>query len=217
MGGASQPSPNEWLDGVLERCLSRHWRWHMAEGAGLILLGVLALLTAKSANAALSGTILLAGGAATLVAVWRAGHYPAYGLALLCALASLMAGMQLLGDPPAQVLSLIFAACFICRGALTLLVAAQHRRQAFAAWEWFAVSGVASLILAWLILCGLPGPYVWMLGLLLGVALIFDGCALLAHVAAASTQGAAAPAPMLEERHAPVMQHAPVYEDGLPV
>jgi hypothetical protein len=78
------------------------------------------------------------------------------------------------------------------------MLAAAHRRQLFKEWEWFAVSGVTSLILAMMILSGLPGPYTWMLGMLLGVDLIFDGSALFALVLASSDVREAAPAPAFD-------------------
>jgi uncharacterized membrane protein HdeD (DUF308 family) len=189
----------------------------MAEGVSLLLLGALSLLTATAANATVLGIILLCAGLITLLSVWRAERYPAFGLSVLLALVASGTGLHLLGDPPKTSLGLTFAGYFALRGTATILLATALRRQHFKEWEWFAVSGATSLILAGLILAGLPGPYVWMLGLLLGVALAFDGSALLALVLASNTANDPALAPTLNEAPVTAQPSSPVCEDGLPV
>jgi uncharacterized membrane protein HdeD (DUF308 family) len=217
MRSTSPPDPNERLETWLRLGTLRRWRWHMAEGASLILLGVASLLAATAANSLVTGAILLGAGSATLLSVWRAEQSPAFGLSLLLALIAFATGLHLLREPPDTALGLIFATCFALRGVVTVQLAAVHRRQRLNQWEWFAVSGVTSLILAGLILSGLPGPYVWMLGLLLGVALIFDGSALLALGLSADRLSETAPAPALSETRAPALSSGPVCEDSMHV
>ena len=210
-----QLSPHERLEVWVSLGGSRRWRWHMAEGVCLVLLGIASLLTATAASSALTAAILLGAGSVTLLSVWRAEQYPSFGLSLVLALVALAMGFQLLTDPPDAVLGLMFATFFASRGLLTVLLAAAHRRQCFNQWEWFAVSGVTSLILAGLILSGLPGPYVWMLGLLLGVHLIFDGSALVAQVLTSrQLSNAAADATLNEEMRAAVFPSGPIYEES---
>lgn len=194
----SQPL-HEALETGFRSAVSRRWRWHTVEGSGLILLGVASLLTAAAADSMVTGAILLAAGSLTLLPPVLADQCPSFGLSLLLAIIAFAAGLHLLGDPPKTTLGLAFAAYFSLRGSAATLLAAKLRRQNFREWEWTAVSSATSLILAGLILSGLPGPYVWMLGLLLGVGLIFDGSALLALVLASGTASSAASAPAMDE------------------
>ena len=55
-----------------------------------------------------------------------------------------------------------------------------YRRELSGRWEWMLVSGVIDLVLAGIILAGLPGTAAWALGLLVGVNMIFGGAALIA-------------------------------------
>lgn len=125
--------------------------------------------------------LLILAGAATLVATLGAGRVFNLALSLVPAFIPLATGAYLLGtlrspNGPA----LVLAACFIASGTATILLAAAYRRHRLRQWEWLAVSGVASLILALLLLAGLPGPYTWMLGFMLGVHFMFSGSAFLA-------------------------------------
>jgi uncharacterized membrane protein HdeD (DUF308 family) len=204
---ALRSSPHELVEACLSVAASRRWRWLTLEGSCLILLGIAALLMAPSADSTLNGAILLGACALTLVSLLQSERHPAFGLSLLLALAGFGAGLHLLGDPPKTELGLAFAAYFSLRGITMILLATALRRQRFKEWEWSTVSGVTSLILAGLLLSGLPGPYVWMLGLLLGVDLIFDGTALLALVLAANR--------VRDTVRAPALPSGPVCEEAV--
>lgn len=217
MHSTPELSLHEKLETCLRHGFSRRWRWRLAEGACFILLGVVCLFAAPSAGPEFMGTLLLMSGSATLLAIWRTEQYPAFALALLMVLIAFMTGGHLLQGPPAAALSLALAAYFACRGMVTILLSSAHRRQLFSQWEWFTVSGVTSLILAMLILSGLPGPYTWMLGLLLGVDLIFDGSALLAVTLASNMAPEIAPARGFHQERPAALPHTPVYEDGVHV
>ena len=47
-------------------------------------------------------------------------------------------------------------------------------------WGWMLVSGVIDLILAVMILAGLPGTAEWALGLLVGINMLFGGTSMIA-------------------------------------
>jgi uncharacterized membrane protein HdeD (DUF308 family) len=50
------------------------------------------------------------------------------------------------------------------------------------------VSGIVDLILAAVIIAGLPGSAVWALGLLLGINMVFGGTSMIAMALAARSQ-----------------------------
>jgi uncharacterized membrane protein HdeD (DUF308 family) len=217
MKAAAQPSPQERVDAWLRLGLSTRWRWHSAEGMCLILLGAFSLLAAPSVGTTFCGTTLLAAGVVTLLAVWRAEQHPAPALSGLLALIAITTGLHLFGSPSEGALGLTFAAYFASRGTVMALLAVALRRRCFSQWEWFAVSGVTGLIMAMMILSGLPGPYTWMLGILLGVGLIFDGSALLALVLAFAEAGATAPSPVFARPEAATLPAPPVCEESFNV
>ncbi len=61
-----------------------------------------------------------------------------------------------------------------------IILAIAHRRELSGKWEWILVNGVIDLILAGIIISGLPGTIVWALGLLVGIDMAFGGASLIA-------------------------------------
>ena len=177
-------SPHQRLESYFSTGLSKSGRWHFRHGASLFLLGLISIWSALAAFQAppisLEALLILAG-AVAFVSALGAGRISGSALPLALALIPLATGAYLLGTPrPPDGPALALAAYFIASGMATILLAAGHRRRPLRHWEWLTVSGVASLILALLLLAGLPGPYTWMLGLLLGVHFMFGGSAFLA-------------------------------------
>jgi uncharacterized membrane protein HdeD (DUF308 family) len=217
MGSPKLPAPHETIEAALRRGLSSRWRWHLAEGGCLVMLGVACLWAAPDAGPVFWGAMLVLAAAAMLISIWRADRYPASALALLLAFIAFAMGLRLLGNPPSTALGPVFAAYFTARGVAAILLGAALRRHPVNQWEWFIVSGVTCLIMAMLILSGLPGPYTWMLGVLLGVDLIFGGSSLVAVVLASENAVAAAPARSFDREPITVAPAMPVCEDSVHV
>jgi uncharacterized membrane protein HdeD (DUF308 family) len=60
-----------------------------------------------------------------------------------------------------------------------------HRRELSGRWQGLVLNGAIDLVLAIIILSGLPGAFAWALGLLLGIDLAFGGATLIAMALAA--------------------------------
>lgn len=60
------------------------------------------------------------------------------------------------------------------------MFALDHKRELSGQWGWMLVSGVIDLVLAVMILAGLPSTAAWAIGLLVGTNMIFGGAALTA-------------------------------------
>jgi uncharacterized membrane protein HdeD (DUF308 family) len=99
----------------------------------------------------------------------------------------IVAGALLLRWPVTGSLSLtlVLAAFFIVEGVATIMYAVEHRNQLSGRWGWMLVSGIVDLILAGIIVAGLPGTALWALGLLVGINLIFGGIAMIGMATAA--------------------------------
>ena len=76
-------------------------------------------------------------------------------------------------------------AFFIIEGIVSIMYAIEHRSQLTGQWVWMLVSGIIDIILAVIILSGLPGSAFWALGLLVGINMVFGGAALIAMAIAA--------------------------------
>jgi uncharacterized membrane protein HdeD (DUF308 family) len=100
---------------------------------------------------------------------------------------ALVVGLSLLWNPLAGLATLTYVliAYFVVDGVLSIIHAIEHRREQSGRWEWMIVGGVIDLVLAALILSGLPGAFAWALGLLVGIDLIFAGSSLIAMALAA--------------------------------
>jgi len=77
-------------------------------------------------------------------------------------------------------LTLILIVFFVIEGVASIMFALEHKRELSGQWAWMLVSGIVDLILAAIILAGLPSTAAWALGLLVGINMIFGGSALVA-------------------------------------
>jgi uncharacterized membrane protein HdeD (DUF308 family) len=68
----------------------------------------------------------------------------------------------------------------VVEGVATIMYALDHRRELSSRWGFMLFSGLIDLILAAMILIGLPGTAAWAIGLLVGINMIFGGSALIA-------------------------------------
>ena len=178
-----QPSADPKSSTETTRALQDHWRVFLAEGIILGVLGIAALtlpLVAGIAATVFLGWLFLTAGAVGLVATLRARRAPGFGWSLLSALVALIAGAVLLWNPLQSLATLTFVLIgfFIADGVLTIAIAIAYRGQLAGKWEWLTLNGVIDLILAGLIISGLPGTFVW-LGILIGIDLVFGGAALI--------------------------------------
>ncbi|HJT08719.1 MAG TPA: HdeD family acid-resistance protein [Stellaceae bacterium] len=184
------PNGNAALAAALRKSLHEHWRLLLAEGIILVLLGIAAILLPPVAGLAITifvGWLFLIGGVVGVVATLGARHAPGFGWSLLSAIVALLAGGVLLWNPLQGLLTLTYVliAYFVVDGVLMIVFALEHRRELSGRWEWLMVNGVIDLVLAALVLAGLPGSSAWALGLLVGIDLVFGGSSLIAMALAA--------------------------------
>jgi uncharacterized membrane protein HdeD (DUF308 family) len=88
----------------------------------------------------------------------------------------------LIGWPFATVgpLRLVLVLFFLIEGGASIMFAFEHRRQFSRRWAWMLASGVLDIVLASIIIFGLPGTSAWTMGLLIGINMIVGGASLLA-------------------------------------
>lgn len=189
MASTQSTSPKD-LSTALGQSIHDHWGLFLAEGIILVLLGMAAIVVPPLAGLTVTifiGWMLLFGGVAGLIATFWGRQAPGFIWSLLSALVALAAGVVLLLWPIQGLVTLTYVliAYFIVDGILTIILAVEHRRQLSGRWEWLVLSGIIDLILAGIIIAGLPGAFAWALGLLVGIDLVFGGTSLIAMALAA--------------------------------
>lgn len=175
---------------ILKRSLHDHWRMFLIEGIVLLILGSAAIIVPPLAGVATTivlGWLFLIGGIFGVVATFRARQAPGFAWALLSAAVAVVAGAVLLWNPLAGLVTLTYVliAYFVVDGIFTIALAIAHRRELMGRWEWMLFNGIIDLVLAAIILSGLPGAFAWALGLLVGIDLVFGGASLIAMALAA--------------------------------
>ncbi len=165
--------------------LNEHWRIVLCEGIVLVVLGLAAMVIPPIATLAvemLFGWVFLISGIAGLITTLRMRQSPGFAWSLVSAGLGIAAGMVLLMWPFSGVfsLTLVLIVFFLIEGVATTMFALEHKRELSGRWGWMLTSGVVDLIMAAIILAGLPGTAAWALGLLVGINMVFGGAALIA-------------------------------------
>jgi len=165
--------------------LRKHSTWFIVYGVIMILLGIFAIVAPGIATLAVTlmiGWLLLFSGAFGLFAVISAGYRaPGFWWHLLTSIVYLLAGLSVLTRPITGVLTLtiILAAYLLAGGVFRIMMALGYRAHAPGAWFWLLLSGVIDIVLAFIIMSGMPGTAVWVIGLLVGINLLMMGFAIL--------------------------------------
>lgn len=152
------------------------------EGILFILLGILAVALPGISTFSVElfiGWLLLIGGVVQAYRSIKARHAEGFVGSLLVSIMYVVFGILLLAYPLAGVISLtlLLTFFFIVEGISKIILGFQMRSNNF--WGWFIFSGIISLIMAFIIFSGWPGTAFWVLGLLVGINMIFFGISLL--------------------------------------
>ncbi|MFA6266330.1 MAG: HdeD family acid-resistance protein [Pseudolabrys sp.] len=170
---------------AVAKALHEHWKLYLFEGVALLVLGLVAILIPPLATLAVTilfGWLFLISGVIGLVTTFWMRNAPGFWWALISAALGILAGGWLLAQPIAGALSLtlVLIAFFIIEGVASIFFALDHRRELSGQWGWMLASGLVDLVLAVMLLTGLPSTAVWALGLLVGINMVFGGTALIA-------------------------------------
>lgn len=157
--------------------LRGNWIWFVVLGVALLVLGFIALgsvAIASLAAAVAIGMLLLLGGAAEVLGAFWCRGWSGFFLHLLSGVLSIVVGVLFLRAPVDALLALtLLVACFLMVSGIFKIVAALTYR--FAAWGWSLASGIIDVILGVLIWQELPASALWVIGLFVGINLIFRG------------------------------------------
>lgn len=166
---------------ILTTAVRDNQRWLLLLGVLMVLLGVAAILFPFVASLAMNmliGWVLLFSGTLGILHAFRMRKWAGFFISLLGALLSLGLGSVLLLYPVTGIVSLtLLMAAFLFAGGLLRILLALRLRP-FDHWVWLLFSGVLALVLAALILTQWSEA-VWILGILVGIDLVFAGWTML--------------------------------------
>jgi uncharacterized membrane protein HdeD (DUF308 family) len=175
-------SPQPQLDPLnqqYEECLRLHkcWLWFLVLGISLMVLGFVAIgyqVVTTITTVLVLGYLLLAGGVVQVVNAFLGRSWGGFFLHLLAAVLHLIVGVLMIEKPlrAAEILTLILAVAFLVGGSLRIVVVLTQR---FSAWPWVLLNGVVTLLLGILIWRQWPESSLWVIGLFVGIDLIFNG------------------------------------------
>jgi uncharacterized membrane protein HdeD (DUF308 family) len=176
MSTTGNPGPQNLGEGI--RALRAKWGWLVAFGIISMIAGVIALASVVMATASAAiivGFMMLMAGATEIVAAFNAKDWKHRILWLLLGALYVFAGFICLQNPfeAATLLTLMLGIALIVGGLLRIFLATQMKQGT--PWVWVVASGIITFLLGLMILAKWPASGFYVLGIFLGVDLIFMG------------------------------------------
>jgi len=177
MSTTGDTGPHSLAEGL--RALRAKWGWIVAFGVISMIAGVIALgsVVAATASAVLIvGIMMIMAGVAEIFAAFRVKDW---GKAIFWGLLGALyvaAGIIAINNPfaAATILTLFLGIALIAGGIVRMFLA-WHMREAGKPWGWIVVSGIISILLGAMIIAKWPYSSFYLLGIFLGIDLIFIG------------------------------------------
>jgi uncharacterized membrane protein HdeD (DUF308 family) len=159
-----------------------NWGWFLAFGIALVLIGVLAIARAVAATVVsmlfFGWLLVIAAGIevvqAIMVGKWAGLYHHWLGAILFGVLGALIVWRPLV---TAEILTLLMGAFFLVAGLFQLITPFVV---SLPEWGWHVLNGIITLVLGILILAQWPVSGLWVIGLFVGIELIFYGGAWIA-------------------------------------
>jgi uncharacterized membrane protein HdeD (DUF308 family) len=159
--------------------LREHWKWFLALGVAMVVLGTLAIgwaciATVTVAITWLFGFLMLGSGIATIVSAFSVGRWSGMLIHLLLGVLYTLVGFMIIDQPrdAAVQITLIIAVFLIVGGVIRIIFSLVER---FPGWGWVLLNGAVTLLAGLLIYKGWPLSGLWVIGLFVGIDLILNG------------------------------------------
>ncbi|MGO9419460.1 HdeD family acid-resistance protein [Roseiarcus sp.] len=165
------------LDIQITKDLAAQWGWFLAFGVALVVLGAAAIarsVTATMVTMAFFGWLLLLAAVVEIVAAFWVGHWAGFFQHALAAILYGVLGFIFVLRPAitAEILTFVMALFFLVGGLFHIVGSAVL---GYAGWGWQVLDGVITLALGAMILAQWPASGLWVIGLFIGIDLIFYG------------------------------------------
>jgi uncharacterized membrane protein HdeD (DUF308 family) len=154
-----------------------------AAGMIFIILGLIAIVYPFYSSLGMEllfGALFLFGGIFQLFGAFENKHHEGYIWNFIIGILYILAGVYLLSNPVAGLLSLtlVLILLFYIQGGLTILAAINYRKSGKQRF-WAILSGILALVVATMLLKEYPVSALWSMGVLTGINLFFFGITLL--------------------------------------
>ena len=154
--------------------------WLLVMGGLLIVVGLVAIsasFIATLATVVMLGFLLMIGGAVEIVDAFLGRGWRGFWLHLLTGILYLVLGFLMVQRPlaTAAIFTLMLAAALFVGGLFRIIVALSER---FYGWGWVLLNGIITLVLGILIWREWPEAAFWVIGLFVGIDMLFDGWSL---------------------------------------
>src|SRR5271165_897522 len=165
-------------DGSRLESLRGKWGWILTLGIVYLTTGFIALGSIVSATAAsvfIVGIMMLIAGIAEVINSFQIKAWGKFLFWLLLGALYIVAGLVTFENPllAAATLTLILGVVLIASGIMRIILALSMQQEN--PWIWIAVSGLLTLIVGLVILARWPVSSLFVLGLFLGIDLVFAG------------------------------------------
>ena len=163
--------------------LSKDWWCFLAMGILLVIAGTASIIYPWFTSLGVVifvGAILIVSGVATIIGAFWAGKWSAFMIHILIGLLYIVAGFVITDAPLTSVamLTLMLAGFFIIAGGFRIVTALVEK---YPQWGWSLFNGVVTLLLGLIIFRAFrqlpeePSGVFWIIGLLVGLELFFNG------------------------------------------
>jgi len=158
--------------------LRAKWGWIVALGVVYVVAGFIALTSVAMATVAsvlVVGVMMIVAGIAELINAFQIKTWGKFLVWALLGVLYIVAGFVTFENPllAAALLTLFLGAALFASGIVRIFLAFSMKREM--PWIWVALSGVITLLLGLIILAHWPVNTVYILGMFLGIDLIFAG------------------------------------------
>jgi len=170
------------LDVQIPHEIIQYWGWFLAFGIGLVVLGTAAVVrsvTATIVSMLFFGWLLVLACGIEIAQAIVVGHWAGFFHHLLAAILFGVVGVLIVSRPllGAEVATVVIALLFLIGGLFQLIGSLWV---ALPGWGWEAADGLISFVLGILVLAQWPASGLWVIGLFIGIDLIFYGAAWIA-------------------------------------
>lgn len=171
------PLPQGLADGL--KALRAKWGWIVALGVVFLIAGVIAMgsvVAATETAVLVVGIMMLMGGVAEIIAAFGVKTWGKFLLWMLLGVLYVAAGVIAIMNPllAATYLTLMLGFALVFGGVLRIFLAFQMK-SAGGPWGWVVLSGLITLLLGAMIIAQWPASSLFVLGIFLGIDLIFIG------------------------------------------
>jgi uncharacterized membrane protein HdeD (DUF308 family) len=170
------------LDIQIPHEIVQYWGWFLVFGICLLLLGVAAVarsVTATIVSMLFFGWLLVLACGIEVIQAILVGHWAGFFHHLVAAILFGVTGLLIVTRPllGAEVATMLMAVFFLISGLFQFV---GSWWVALPGWGWQALDGIIAFVLGLFVLAQWPASGLWVIGLFIGIDLIFYGAAWIA-------------------------------------